>query len=315
MLRTKTFLLLVSTVLLSSCVTLQKHQSLESDYANLSRDHKKLANKLNELNTDKATLAAHVRELESGSQKAEALQEEKESLQKQLKDLRTLLDKTNASRASESSGMSKQIQRDQLELQRREDELQAKVGELERMQAAMEERNRRLIELESILSRKDSVVAALKAKVNDALLGFTDKGLTVTQKNGKVYVSMDEKLLFKSGSYDIDPRGEAAVKELGKVLRANNDINVMIEGHTDDVPYHGKGGLTDNWDLSVKRATTVVRTLLEAGVDGKRVIASGHSEYAPLSVEKTSVARQKNRRTEIILTPKLDELFSILESN
>jgi chemotaxis protein MotB len=311
----KTFLLLVSTVLLSSCVTLQKHQSLESDYDNLSRDQKKLTNKLNELNTDKTALAAHVRELESGSQKVAALQEEKESLQKQLKDLRALLDKTNASRASESSGMSKQIQRDQLELQRREDELQTKVGELERMQTAMEERNRRLIELESILSRKDSVVAALKAKVNDALLGFTDKGLTVTQKNGKVYVSMDEKLLFKSGSYDIDPRGEAAIKELGKVLRVNNDINVMIEGHTDDVPYHGKGGLADNWDLSVKRATTVVRALLEAEVDGKRIIASGHSEYAPLSAEKTSVARQKNRRTEIILTPKLDELFSILESN
>jgi chemotaxis protein MotB len=159
------------------------------------------------------------------------------------------------------------------------------------------------------------VVAALKAKVNDALLGFTDKGLSITQKNGKVYVSMDEKLLFKSGSYDIDPQGASAIKELGKVLAANADINVMIEGHTDDVPYHGKGDMKDNWDLSVKRATTIVRTLLDAGVSGKRVIASGHAEYAPLSTDKTTASRQKNRRTEIILTPKLDELFSILESN
>jgi chemotaxis protein MotB len=288
---------------------------LEVDYLSVSRDRDVLNARLNELNAERAKLAARTRDLEMNAQNVQALKVENESLQKQLSELRDMFNRTSAARASESSGMTREIQRNQEELQRREDELKIRKAELERMQAEMEERNRRLIELEDILARKDAVVAALKAKVSDALLGFADKGLTVTQKNGKVYVSMDEKLLFKSGSYDIDPQGAAAIKELGKVLRANADINVMIEGHTDDVPYRSRGDLKDNWDLSVKRATTVVRVLLLSGIDGKRVIAAGHAEFAPLGAGKSAAVRQKNRRTEIILTPKLDELFSILESN
>ena len=316
MIKNKLALLLVAGILAgSSCVSTQKYESLEVDYQSLLQEREILDARLNEINAERAKVSARANELELDMQDVEKLRGEKESLQKQLNDLRVMFDRTSAARASETSGMSQQIQRDQEELQRREDELKVRLAELEQMQAEMEERNRRLIELEGILARKDSVVAALKAKVSDALLGFIDKGLTVTQKNGKVYVSMDEKLLFKSGSYDIDPQGAAAIKELGKVLRANNDINVMIEGHTDDVPYRGKGDLKDNWDLSVKRATTVVRVLMQAGIDGKRLIASGHAEFAPLTVGKTPIIRQKNRRTEIILTPKLDELFSILESN
>ncbi|MDR3184041.1 MAG: OmpA family protein [Prevotellaceae bacterium] len=308
-------LLATGIVLCSSCVSSQKYNSLEVDYQSLLDDRELLNGQLNEINAERAKLAARNQVLELDMQDVESLRAEKESLQKQLKDLRVMFDRTSAARASESSGMTRQIQHDQEELQRREDELKTRQAELEQMQEAMEERNRRLIELEGILARKDSVVAALKAKVSDALLGFIDKGLTVTQKNGKVYVSMDEKLLFKSGSYDIDPQGAGAVKELGKVLSTNADINVMIEGHTDDVPYRSKGDLKDNWDLSVKRATTVVRVLLQSGIDGKRLIASGHAEFAPLNEGKTPVIRQKNRRTEIILTPKLDELFNILESN
>jgi chemotaxis protein MotB len=314
--KNKMILLLTAGVLAgASCVSTQKYESLELDYQSLSRDRETLNARLNEMNAERATLAARNRELEINMQDAESLRGEKESLQKQLRDLRDLFNRNSAARASESSGMTRQIQQEQEELQRREDELKARQAELEKMQAEMEEHNRRLMELEGILARKDSVVAALKAKVSDALLGFVDKGLSVTQKNGKVYVSMEEKLLFKSGSYDIDPQGAAAIKELGKVLGANTDINVMIEGHTDDVPYRSKGDLKDNWDLSVKRATTVVRMLLQSGIDGKRLIASGHAEFAPLSVGKTPPARQRNRRTEIILTPKLDELFSILEAN
>jgi chemotaxis protein MotB len=315
MIKNRLALLLAAGILLSSCVSTLKYNSLEVDYLSISRDRDILNAKLNEQNAERAKLAARTRDLEMNVQDVQSLKEEKESLQKQLGELRDMFNRSSAARASESSGMTRQIQQDQEELQRREDELKTRQAELERMQADIEERNRRLIELESVLARKDSAVAALKAKVSDALLGFADKGLTVTQKNGKVYVSMDEKLLFKSGSYDVDPQGAAAIKELGKVLNANTDINVMIEGHTDDVPYRGKGDLKDNWDLSVKRATTVVRVLLQSGIDGKRLSASGHAEFAPLSTGKASVVRQKNRRTEIILTPKLDELLSILESN
>ncbi|MDR0691785.1 MAG: hypothetical protein LBF69_01965, partial [Prevotellaceae bacterium] len=183
-------------VLSSSCVSTQKYESLEVDYLSVSRDRDILNARLNELNTERAKLAARTRSLEMNMQDVQSLKDENENLQKQLSELRDMFNRTSAARVSESSGMTRQIQRDQEELQRREDELKNRKAELERMQAEMEERNRRLIELEGILARKDSVVAALRAKVSDALLGFADKGLTVTQKNGKVYVSMDEKLLF-----------------------------------------------------------------------------------------------------------------------
>jgi chemotaxis protein MotB len=282
----------------------------------MSKSYKDLSKQMNEVNREKTRLEARVRELERTGGNAEALLEERENLQKELSDLRDMFNRSNADRAKETSGMTHQIQRDQEELQRREDELLKQMEELERMRAQMEERSRRLIELENILARKDSVVAALKAKVTSALVGFEGNGLTITQKNGKVYVSMEDKLLFKSGSYDIDPKGADAIKELSKVLSNNSDINVMIEGHTDDVPYRGKGDLQDNWDLSVKRATTVIRTLLKGSkINPQRVIAAGHAEYAPVVAEKSTAARQKNRRTDIILTPKLDELLSILETN
>jgi chemotaxis protein MotB len=136
-------------------------------------------------------------------------------------------------------------------------------------------------------------------------------------KNGQVYVSMDEKLLFKTGSYEIDANGRNALRKLGALLEKNPDISINIEGHTDDVPYRAAAGqqLVDNWDLSVKRATTVIRVLTQdTNINPKRLVASGRSEYMPVDARKTADARQKNRRTEIILTPDLTALYSILES-
>jgi chemotaxis protein MotB len=150
--------------------------------------------------------------------------------------------------------------------------------------------------------------------VADALKGFEDKGLTIYEKNGKVYVSLDEKLLFASGSWEIDNNGRAALTELGKVLAGDHDINVVIEGHTDNVPYRGSGNVKDNWDLSVMRATAVVKELLKnKDILPQRISASGRSEYIPMDIEDSREARAKNRRTEIILTPKLDELFKIID--
>jgi chemotaxis protein MotB len=135
-------------------------------------------------------------------------------------------------------------------------------------------------------------------------------------KNGKVYVSLDEKLLFKSASWDIDANGRNALKKLAGVLEKNTDIQIMIEGHTDDVPYNpGNGQLVDNWDLSLKRATTVVRVLLDgSSINPQRLTASGRSEYLPVDARKVADARQKNRRTEIILTPNLDELYRLIDA-
>jgi chemotaxis protein MotB len=135
-------------------------------------------------------------------------------------------------------------------------------------------------------------------------------------KNGKVYVSMDEKLLFRSGSYEVDARGRQALKELAGVLVANKDVNIMIEGHTDDVPYRSGPVIKDNWDLSVLRATSVLKILLEGGnIAPDRLTAAGRGEFQPVDRAKTAEARSRNRRTEIILTPNLDELLKILESN
>jgi chemotaxis protein MotB len=224
---------------------------------------------------------------------------------------------------AEKKRLLEQLKATQEDLYKREDELNRlsatldeKKANLEQLKNELEERNASLIELENILQRKDSAVNALKHKVSEALLGFENQGLTVSQKNGKVYVSLEEQLLFKSGSTEVDVKGINALKKLVKVLEQNPDINIMIEGHTDDVKVIPGSAFKDNWDLSVQRATAIVRILLDGSkIDPKRLTASGKGEFMPVDNRKTPEARQKNRRTEIILTPKLDELFKILENN
>ena len=188
------------------------------------------------------------------------------------------------------------------------------LKELETSQMALNERSRRVNELEAMLRSREEAINAIRRKVTDALTGFDGKGLSISIKNGNVYVSMDDKLLFRSGSFEIDPNGARAVHDLATVLAQNPDINVMVEGHTDDVPYRPNGQLRDNLDLSAKRATTVVRLLLEnKGIAPRRIIAAGRGESLPVASGKTSEARAKNRRTEIILTPKLDELMQLMQ--
>ena len=188
------------------------------------------------------------------------------------------------------------------------------LKELETSQMALNERSRRVNELEAMLRSREEAINAIRRKVTDALTGFDGKGLSISIKNGNVYVSMDDKLLFRSGSFEIDPNGARAVHDLATVLAQNPDINVMVEGHTDDVPYRPNGQLRDNLDLSAKRATAVVRLLLEnKGIAPSRIIAAGRGESLPVASGKTSEARAKNRRTEIILTPKLDELMQLMQ--
>jgi chemotaxis protein MotB len=209
-----------------------------------------------------------------------------------------------------------QLIKKQDELKQLESQLNAQKKNLDDLNVELKKREIRVAELESILKSKDQAVADLKQKLSDALLGFEGKGLTITQKNGKVYVSMDENLLFASGSTSVQSKGVDALKKLAIVLEQNPDINVMIEGHTDDVPMVGKGEIKDNWDLSVMRATSIVKIITKnSNIDPKRLTAAGRGEYHPIDTAKTSDARKKNRRTEIILTPKLDELFKVLENN
>jgi chemotaxis protein MotB len=221
----------------------------------------------------------------------------------------------------ETQRLLAELQSAQANLQKKEDllrqleqNLDTKKASLDELNFELEKRNARMAELEKILDTQKKIVQDLKSKVSEALLGFENNGLTVSMKNGKVYVSLDEKLLFKSASWDIDANGKNALKKLAGVLEKNPDIQVMIEGHTDNVPYNPSNSqLKDNWDLSVKRATTVIRVLLEGSdIDAKRLTASGRSQYSPVDERNTSDARQKNRRTEIILTPDLTELYNLI---
>lgn len=205
--------------------------------------------------------------------------------------------------------------RSERELAVKREKLASASANLASMEGELENRNKRLYELERALSEKDSLMNALKNTVANALTDFGSDELEVHIKNGKVYVSMEEKLLFKSGSYEVSAIGVGALAKIAGVLEQKKDINVLVEGHTDDVPYKS-AVLLDNWDLSVKRATSVTRILLKNGnISASRITAAGRGEFVPVDSAKTSEARKKNRRTEIILSPNLNQVFDLLDAN
>ena len=180
----------------------------------------------------------------------------------------------------------------------------------------LEASSKRLNELEAYIAAKDANMKRLKDNLSRALNAFEGKGLTIEQKNGKVYVSMENKLLFQTGSWAVGVEGKKAVVELGKVLAQNPEISVLIEGHTDDDKILGNigGGIESNWDLSTKRATAIVNILSEnKDINRQNLTAAGRGEYAPLQPNTTAEGKAKNRRIEIILTPKLDEISKMLE--
>ena len=183
------------------------------------------------------------------------------------------------------------------------------------LSVSLNERERKVKELENILTEKDKAVQNLKTKISSALLNFKENDLTVKVKNGKVYVSLAEQLLFKSGSIVVDAKGVTALQQLGKAIKDQKDLNITVEGHTDNIPMANKGEyMQDNWDLSVLRATAITKILTKAGVSAQQITSSGRGEYSPLIDNSSPEKRQKNRRTEIIITPNLDELFKILEN-
>lgn len=296
-------LLIIATLSLicSSCVSNKVYNAsraevmrLESELSALRARHSALEQLNNELNGEKRGLQDNLSTLtaehDALRQQYASLDADRAKLARDLDQLRDMLDKGNA----EASRM---------------------LQELQRNQADLEERSQRVEELESLLKAREEAISAIRRQVSDALLGFEGKGLTISTRDGKVYVSMEDKLLFRSGSYEIGRDGEKAVRDLAKVLAANPDINVMVEGHTDDVRYTPNAYLKDNLDLSAKRATTVVRLLLEnKEIAPERIVAAGRGESLPVAEGKTAEARAKNRRTEIILTPKFDELMKLMET-
>jgi chemotaxis protein MotB len=203
------------------------------------------------------------------------------------------------------------------DLNKKYEDLQNQSGmtqnQLNQSKEQIAEQRRRLAQLQSLMDQQKRAIQDIRKKMTDALVGFNSKDLTVAIKNGKVYVSLSENLLFPSGSASVNPKGKEALGKLATVLNTNPDITVDIEGHTDSVPIRGK--YQDNWALSVARSTAIVRILTaDYQVDPVRVEASGHSQYDPVQSNSTPDGRALNRRTEIILSPKLDELYKLLES-
>jgi len=320
--------------LLSSCVPQRKleeeqakRKSCDTDLAalktlsqecetKLTEATKNLADNLKqigELQKDTSSLGANYRTFASKYDKLNQINEQ-------------LLDKYNrllTGNIADTKKLSGELQLTQDQLLKKQDELKEletqlnnQKKNLDELTAQLTKREARVAELEGVLKKKDDAVNDLKKKLSDALFGFEGKGLSITQKNGKVYVSMEENLLFASGSTTVEAKGVDALKKVAKVLEQNPEINILIEGHTDDVPMAGKGEIKDNWDLSVMRATSIVKIITKnSTVDPRRLTAAGRGEYFPIDPAKTAEARKKNRRTEIILTPKLDELFKVLETN
>jgi len=315
-----------------SCVSGKKHSSLQetskqfmserdafkSDNIGLEMQNRELEAKMAALEKEIAVVKADIATAQSSRDKA---LEDYSRISTKYNELQNAQEDLVRGNVRETQKLLTELQAAQENLQKKEDllrqleqNLDTKKSSLDELTFELEKRNARLAELEKILDAQKKIVQDLKNKVSEALLGFENNGLTVTMKNGKVYVSLDEKLLFKSGSWDIDANGRNALKKLAGVLERNPDIQITIEGHTDNVPYNpGSGQLKDNWDLSVKRATTVVRTLLEGSkINPTRLTASGRSEFLPVDDRNASDARQKNRRTEIILTPDLTELYNLI---
>jgi chemotaxis protein MotB len=184
------------------------------------------------------------------------------------------------------------------------------------LSVSLAEREKKVKDLEQVLASKEKAVQALKTRISNALLNFKENDITVKVKNGKVYVSLAEQLLFSSGSIAVDSKGVTALQQLGKAIKDQHDLNIMVEGHTDNVPVSKKSAyMQDNWDLSVMRATAITKILTNAGVSPTQITASGRGEFLPLAPNDSAGNKQKNRRTEIIITPDLGELFRILESN
>lgn len=321
------FLKLVLLMIMSGCMVskkkydelMEKKLRLDNEIADcndslLSCEARKelLQEKLDDCLERKKSLekdsSAMVGELETKEQQLEEQKSTTEGLRQRYKELL-------ANCSEEASKLSDELTRKEKKLMELEDNLDQREKNINALKKELEAREQRVNELESILQEKEQAVNSLKKRINDALLGFKEQDLQVEIKNGKVYVSMSEQLLFQSGSYKVDRKGKKALRQMADVLKQTEDVQIMVEGHTDNVPVaKGTKCVDDNWDLSVLRATSIVNILVDAGVTGEKLTAAGRSKYVPLVENNSSENKKKNRRTEIILTPNLNELFDILET-
>jgi len=282
-------LLSMGILFFSSCVPTSKFNAAQQALSSARYDSAQLANKVTSLQSSLAQEKQQRKQaVDSLSQQIEDRRQDIARLTKYIDDLKAKNTDLSTESANRQSLLSKSKQ-----------ELLNQQAKLEHLQALMDKQKRSIEEI--------------RKKMTAALVGFKSNELSVAIKNGKVYVSLQENLLFPSGSAVVNPKGKEALGKLAQVLNLNPDITVDIEGHTDSIPIRAK--YQDNWDLSLARAASIVRVLTsDYSVDPLRVIASGHSQYDPVQTNSTSEGRALNRRTDIILSPKLDELYKLLQT-
>lgn len=302
---------------LSSCiVTKKKYDDLLAQKIRTEADLADRSAQLEKANTELADLNAMLQKLKedttnlnvdkrSTGQRLATLEKEYEQLNTYYKNL-----------LNSSGKMNRDMAQQQEQLLAIQENLERTRKLNDSLSVSLAEREKKVKELEQVLANKDKAVQDLRTRISNALLNFKENDISVKVKNGKVYVSLAEQLLFGSGSIEVDSKGVTALQQLAKAIKDQKDINIMVEGHTDNVPISKKSQyMSDNWDLSVMRATSITKILTKAGVAPQHVTASGRGEFSPLAANDTPQNKQKNRRTEIIITPNLDELFKILETN
>lgn len=327
-------ILYISTLLLvlSSCVTPKIHNALVMEHdatkSALTTQEKKVLQLNGTIEEQEGTiisLKSQISEMRNDSVQNGIALTTLQSKYSELSDAYDLLTSKNsrymADKAKETKKLLEQLEQAQTELFAKEDELnklsaslEAKEDELKLAQEELDARSARVTELETIINKKDSIVTALKSSISKALIGLEGEGLTVIQRNGKVYISLEEDLLFASGKYEVNSGGVSALSKLATALASQKDLEILVEGHTDSIPLSDRGLVKDNWDLSVMRATNVVKVLLKTpSLDPLQLTAAGRAEFIPIATNKTKEGRSANRRIEMILSPNLDDLFELLD--
>jgi chemotaxis protein MotB len=312
-----TVLLIAISSTLSSCIVSKK--KFDDMLAQKIKAESELADKTKKLDEANTSASAMNETLKKLKQDSTDVATNLQISSKKLSELNNEYEKLNAnykSSLNKSGKLSADLLQQRDQLLAIQDNLERTRKQNDSLSASLAEREKKVSELEQVLAKKDKAVQDLKSRISNALLNFKENDLTVNVKNGKVYVSLAEQLLFGSGSIEVDKKGVGALQQLAKALKDQKDIHVMIEGHTDNVQISKKSQyMEDNWDLSVMRATQITRILTKAGMSPSQVTAAGKGEYTPVAPNDNAANKQKNRRTEIIVTPNLDELFKILNTN
>jgi chemotaxis protein MotB len=322
----KWLLFLVVSSVLSGCESSKVHNELKSKDEALMDENRQIKSDLNDV---ESALEIAQRDLSECRARRPRLERDTARLGREVRRLADNYDDLNKSyefllknnnelltnSARENKAMLERLQELDMRLQDKKDSLDTERENLIALNQELNDRSRRVQELERIIGRKDSTVSYILGSMKDALGAYEGKGLSVEERDGKVYVSLENSLLFPSASWTVNRDGKEALKTLAEALAANPDLQITVEGHTDDDAFRGRTAVKDNWDLSVMRATAVIKELTEnEGVDPQRIIASGRSEYYPLVENDSPENKAINRRTEVIITPDLSELNALMTS-